>query len=115
MKIAYTGLNLPQGKIKFNDEILLELVKKFQPKKVSPYYFEFFPDDYELADVIMINSECLLDLLILDIEKIEGRLARTEEPFEKEVLEKSLVQLDEQKPICDLRWNDTEQAVIKAL
>ena len=115
MKIAYTGLNLPQGKIKFNDEILLELVKKFQPKKVSPYYFEFFPDDYELADVIMINSECLLDLLILDIEKIECRLARTEEPFEKEVLEKSLVQLDEQKPICDLRWNDTEQAVIKAL
>ena len=115
MKIAYTGLNLPQGKIKFNDEILLELVKKFQPKKVSPYYFEFFPDDYELADVIMINSECLLDLLILDIEKIEGRLTRTEEPFEKEVLEKSLVQLDEQKPICDLRWNDTEQAVIKAL
>ena len=115
MKIAYTGLNLPQGKIKFNDEILLELVKKFQPKKMSPYYFEFFPDDYELADVIMINSECLLDLLILDIEKIEGRLTRTEEPFEKEVLEKSLVQLDEQKPICDLRWDDTEQAVIKAL
>jgi len=115
MKIAYTGLKLPQGKIKFNDEILLELVKKFQPKKVSPYYFEFFPDDYELADVIMINSECLLDLLILDIEKIEGRLTRTEEPFEKEVLEKSLAQLDNQKPICDLCWDDTEQAVIKAL
>ena len=115
MKIAYTGLDLPQGKIKFNDEIFAELVKKFQPKKVSPYYFEFFPDNYELADLIMINNECLLDLLILDIEKIEGRLTRTKDPFEKEVLEKSLVQLDDQKPICDLRWDDTEQAVIKAL
>ena len=115
MKIAYTGLDLPQGKIKFNDEIFVELVKKFQPKKVSPYYFEFFPESYELADVIMINNECLLDLLILDIEKIESRLTRTKDPFEKEVLEKSLVQLDDQKPICDLRWDDTEQAVIKAL
>ena len=115
MKIAYTGLDLPQGKIKFNDEILVELVKNFQPKKVSPYYFEFFPDNYELADLIMINNECLLDLLILDIEKIEGRLTRTKDLFEIEILEKSLVQLDDQKPICDLRWDDTEQAVIKAL
>ena len=115
MKIAYTGLDLPQGKIKFNDEIFVELVKKFQPKKVSPYYFEFFPESYELADVIMINNECLLDLLILDIEKIESRLTRTKDLFEKEILEKSLVQLDDQKPICDLRWDDTEQAVIKAL
>jgi hypothetical protein len=82
---------------------------------VSPYYFEFFPESYELADVIMINNECLLDLLILDIEKIESRLTRTKDLFEKEILEKSLVQLDDQKPICDLRWDDTEQAVIKAL
>jgi len=41
MKIAYTGLDLPQGKIRFNDEIFAELIKEFQPKKVSPYYSFF--------------------------------------------------------------------------
>ena len=90
MKIAYTRLDLPQGKIKYNDGIFVGLVEKFQPAKVSPYYFEFLPDDFEAADVIAISSEYVLDLLILDMEKIEGRLSRTEDASEKRVLEKCL-------------------------
>jgi len=114
MKIAYTRLNLPQGKIKYNDEIFVGLAEKFQPEKVSPYYFEFLPDDYEAADIIAIENEHVLDLLILDMEKIEGRLSRTEDPSEKGVLEKCLVQLEDQKPICDLSLDNTEQAIVKA-
>ncbi|MFH2013125.1 MAG: DUF933 domain-containing protein [Pseudomonadota bacterium] len=115
MKIAYTGLNLPEGKIKFNDEIFLNLAEKFQPIKLSPYYFEFLPDNYELADIIAIADEHILDLLILDMEKIESRLPRVEDPFEKEVLNKCLVQLEDQKPICDLFLDKSEQAIVKAL
>jgi hypothetical protein len=36
------------------------LAEKFEPAKVSPYYFEFLPDDYESADVIPMNS--ILDI-----------------------------------------------------
>ena len=115
MKIAYTELDLPQGKIKYNDGIFVGLAEKFQPAKVSPYYFEFLPDDYEAADVIAIADEHVLDLLILDMEKIEGRLSRTEDPSEKGVLEKCLAQLDDQKPICDLSLDNTERAIAKAL
>jgi ribosome-binding ATPase YchF (GTP1/OBG family) len=115
MKIAYTGLDLPQGKIKYNDGIFVGLVEKFQPAKVSPYYFEFLPDDYEAADIIAIANDNVLNLLILDMEKIEGRLSKTEDSSEKGVLEKCMAQLEDQKPICDLSMDDTEQAIVKAL
>lgn len=115
MKIAYTGLNLPEGKIKYHDEIFVSLAEKFQPAKLSPYYFEFLPEDYESADIIAIADEHVLDLLILDMEKIEGRLSRTEDPSEKEVLKKCLSQLEDQKPICDLFLNNSERAIVNAL
>lgn len=115
MRIAYTGLNLPQGKMKYEDGIFVGLAEKFQPEKVSPYYFEFLPDGNESADIIAIADECVLDLLILDMEKIEGRLSRTEDPFEKGVLEKCLAQLEDQKPICDLPLDKSERAIVKSL
>ena len=115
MKIAYTGLNLPQGKIKYHDKIFLGFVEKFHPTKVSPYYFEFLPDDYKSADIIAIANEYLLDFLILDMEKIEGRLSRTEDPSEEGVLKKCMAQLEDEKPICDLSLNDREWTIVKAL
>ena len=115
MKIAYTSLELPQGKFRYNDGIFTELVEKFQPAKVSPYYFKFVPDDYETADVIAIAAEYVLDLLILDMEKIESRLSRTEDPAEKGVLDKCLAQLEDQKPVCDSPLDMSERAVVRAL
>lgn len=114
MKIAYRGLDLPEGKTKYNDEIFVRLVEKFQPAKVSPYYFEWLPDDFESADIIAISEECLLELLILDMDKIEGRLSRTEDPFEKAVLEKCLAQIEDQKPVCDLVLDEAERAIVRA-
>ena len=115
MRIAYTGLDLPQGKMKYKDEVFTGLVEKFQPAKVSPYYFEFLPDDYEAADIIAIANDDVLDLLIHDMEKIEGRLSRTEDSAEKGVLDKCLAQVEDQRPICDLPMDDAERAIVKAL
>ncbi len=115
MKIAYTGLNLPEGKIKHRDEIFAALVEKFQPDKVSPYYFEFLPDDYDSVAAIAIHSEEILDLLIPDLEKIEGRLSRATDQAEKLVLEKCRAQLEDGQPVCDLTLDDAERVVVKAL
>jgi hypothetical protein len=49
------------------------------------------------------------------MEKIEGRLSRTEDPSEKEVLKKCLSQLEDQKPICDLLLDNSERAIVNAL
>jgi hypothetical protein len=115
MKIAHRGLDLPEGKTKYNDEIFLALVEKFQPAKVSPYYFEWLSGDYASADIIAIADEYLLELLIHDMDKIEVRLSRTEDPFERAVLDKCLAQIENQKPICDLSMDKAERAVVKAV
>ena len=115
MKIAYTGLDLPPGKTKYHDEIFIAFVEKFEPAKVSPYYFEFLPDDYEAADVIAITREQVLDLLIHDIDTAEGRLARSEDASEKALLEKCMAQLEDHKPVCDLSLDAAEQAIVRSL
>jgi ribosome-binding ATPase YchF (GTP1/OBG family) len=115
MKIAYTGLNLPEGKVKYDDRVFARLVLKFQPAKSSPYYLEFLPDDYDRASAIAIAKDRLLDLLILDMEKTESRLSRAEDRVEREVLGKCMVHLEDEKPLCDLSLEDSERAIVKAL
>ena len=115
MKIAYTGLNLPAGKVKYNDRVFADLAEKFQPAKLSPYYFEFLSENYESAEAIAIARERVLDLLVLDLEKVEGRLSRAEDMAEREALGKCLAQLEDLRPICELSLDDAERAIVKAL
>jgi ribosome-binding ATPase len=114
MRIAYSGLKLTDGKFKYQDTAFTALVEKFQPVKLSPYYFEFRADDYENAQAIVITAERALDLLVLDMEKIESRLARTDDAAEKSVLAKCLAHLEEQKPVCDLALTDAERTGVRA-
>ena len=72
MKIAYTGLDLPEGKVKYNDAILADLEGMFDPDKVTPFYFELLPDGFAEAEGIAIAAEQILDMLILDMEKPRG-------------------------------------------
>ena len=74
MIISYTGIELPEGKVKYHDPILKALVEKDNPKKVSPMFFEFIKEDFPNSFAIVIPESNLLDLLILDMEKIETRL-----------------------------------------
>ena len=50
MKVGIIGLDLPLGKVKYHDERFVELVKKCDPLKVTPYYVEFVQEDWEHAD-----------------------------------------------------------------
>jgi len=113
MKIAHTGLDLPEGKVKYNDTILADLEGMFDPDKVTPFYFELLPNDYAAAEGIAITAERLLDLLILDMEKTEGRLSVAEEE-EKAVLAKCLQQLESEKPVCDLNLDEGEREIVNA-
>ncbi len=115
MKIAYKGLNLPEGKRKFNDHIFMDLAKKFQPLKLSPYYFEFLPEDYLSANAIVITKEKLLDLLIFDIEKIDGRLSRSEDSVERRILEKCMAHLENLRPMSSLLLDPGEHIIVNAL
>jgi hypothetical protein len=115
MKMAFTGIDLPEGKTKYNDPVVAALVDKFNPKKVSPYYFEFLREAYEDADAIIVPRDHVLDLLILDMERVENRLGRTESDAEKVLLQKALEALESDIPLCDADWSEAERESLRAL
>lgn len=114
MKIAMTGLNVPEGKLKFSDPIMDALTEKFQPKKVSPYYFEILPDAYEESAVIAVSEEQILDLLVLDMERLEKRMERTEEAAEKALIAKCLSHMEDGRPLCELQLDATERELLRS-
>jgi len=118
LKIGFMGIELEEGKVKFNDKNLNALEKKDKPKKVSPFFAEFVNDKSELheelaqVDAIIIPQESILDLLILDLERVEIRLERAENDAEKVLLKNALDKLEEEIPLCDAGFSPEDEALI---
>jgi ribosome-binding ATPase len=115
LKICTIGLDLPEGKVKYHDDKFVELVKKCDPLKVTPFYVEFIREDFIHADAFVVAAAKALDLLILDMEKLEGRLDRTEDTAEKALLAKCLEMLEGEQPLCDGIFSPEEQDLLKTL
>ena len=118
MKIGFLEIELEEGKVKFNDQNLNALEKKDKPKKVTPFFAEFVKDQSELheelaqVDAIIIPADNILDLLIVDIEKVEIRLERAENDAEKKLLQTALDKLESEIPLCDAGFNSEDEAII---
>lgn len=115
MKIAYSGLDLPEGKFKYDDPVVKQLVEKFDPKKISPYFFNFIADDFEQADAIVVAPDNILDLLIFDMEKIENRIARVSDDNEIAFWKRCVEFMEQEKPLCDMELSESEGSLIKEL
>ncbi len=115
MKIGFTGLNLPPGKTKYKDENLLALEMKDKPKKVSPFFVEFIQDEFVQSDVIVVHRDKILDLLILDMEKIESRLTRLTNNGEKALMMKCLDNLEKEIPLCDVEFDEEGKKILKTI
>ena len=115
MKVCTIGLDLPEGKVKYHDDKFVELVKKCDPLKVTPFYMEFMQDDFVHADAFVVAVDRALDLLILDMEKLEARRDRAEDAFEKDLLAKCLEMLESEEPLCDGLYSPEELSLLKAL
>ena len=114
MKIGFTGIDLPEGKTKYRDETLIALEKKDKSKKVAPFFSEFIKDEFIQSDAIVVPKSNILDILILDIEKIETRLSKLEDGSEKTLMTKCLEQLEQETPLCDVEFNDEEMEIMIA-
>ena len=77
MKICCIGFDLPEGKVKYQDELVITLDQKLSPKKITPFYVEFTRDDFSHCDGFLVAREKIWDLLILDLEKLEARRDRS--------------------------------------
>ena len=116
MKICFMGLELPEGKVKYQDERVIALDKKFEPKKVTPFYAEFIKEDCQQGDAFLVSRDkCPGYLLILDMEKLETRLNRTADDREKELLSRCLGYLEKELPLCDVDFSEGELALLKPL
>ena len=113
MKVGFKGLNIPEGKIKYQDQILTTLATKDKPKKISPFFVEFLKDEYLDSDAIVVHGDYLLDILILDMDKIEGRINRASDKNEINLLEKCLRHLETEQPLCEMECNDVESKLLK--
>ena len=115
MIIGFTGIELPQGKIKYNDQKLLDLINKDNPKKNSPYFFEFVLDEFTQSFAIVVPKDNILDVLIHDMEIIENRKQRLSDSIETKLMEKCMNHLDQEMPLCDVSFDDSEKEILKPL
>ena len=115
MEIGFTGIRLPEGKVKYRDHRMDTLIKKDQPKKVSPFYVKFIKDEFVQTDVVIIPKDLILDLLIPDIEKCEGRIERSESQVEIQLMHKCIEYLENEIPLCDGEFTEGEKELLKKL
>jgi len=115
MKICCIGFDLPEGKVKYQDERVITLDQKLSPKKITPFYVEFTSEEFSHADGFLVARERVWDLLILDMEKLEVRRERTEDAVEKELLKKCLDCLERETPLCDGHFSGAELSLLRAL
>jgi ribosome-binding ATPase YchF (GTP1/OBG family) len=115
MKICCIGFDLPEGKVKYQDELVITLDQKLSPQKITPFYVEFTRDDFSYGDAFLVAREKIWDLLILDLEKLEARRDRTADPAEQALLDKCLRHLEQETPLCDMQFTSAELALLKPL
>jgi len=115
MKIGMVGLSVAEGKVKFYDERLLNLVEKVQPLKVTPYFVELTAVEWASADALAVSRDKALDICIQDIEKIETRLANSSDEQERAALQQCLPFLEKETPLCDAGFDAAVRAYLKTL
>jgi ribosome-binding ATPase YchF (GTP1/OBG family) len=114
VKIGFTGIDLPEGKTKYKDEKLIALEAKDKAKKVAPFFAEFIKDEFVQSDAIVVPKSNILDLLILDMDKIEARLLKLEDGDERSLMTKCMELLEKEIPLCDVDFNDEEEEILVA-
>ncbi len=112
MKIGFTSVDIPEGKIKYNDQNLIALEMKDKPKKITPFFAEFIRDEFIHSEAIIIPGSRILDLLVLDMEKIETRLTRISDNNERILMVKCMEQLEKEIPLYDVEFNNEEKNIL---
>ncbi|MBU4477902.1 MAG: DUF933 domain-containing protein [Candidatus Omnitrophica bacterium] len=115
MKISFLGIDVAEGKVKYKDDKLNSLVEKFSPQKVSPFFAEVVKEDFQHADCIVVTKEKVLDLLIIDIDKMETRLQNSKDEPEKQLVQKCLQNLEMEIPLCDAAFSQQEMLLLRGL
>ena len=106
---------MPEGKTKYEDDVLQALADKDNPKKVSPYFAEFVRGEFVECDAIVAAEASVLDVLIIDMETIEARVARMAEDEDGSFMRRCLETLESETPLGAMELSDEEREELKSL
>jgi hypothetical protein len=115
MKIGILGTNIfVQGKANLIDERVKTLKAMFNSPKEVYIQADIITDQEKLveADGIIAPESAKLDFIVHDMEFVETRLSRVEDPAEKALLTKFKDQLDKEMLLSDLEISEAEKALI---
>ncbi len=115
MKIGILGTDIfTQGKVNLVDERVKALKVMFNAPKEVYIQPDIIIDQDKLveADGIIAPEDAKLDLIVHDMEFVETRLGRCEDPAEKALLTKFKEQLDKEGLLCHLGASDSEKELI---
>jgi len=115
VKIGFTGIELPEGKIKYKHERMDVLVEKDRPRKVSPFYVELVRDELIQTEAIVVPESSVIDLLIEDLIKCEARIERSDDEAEIRLMQKCIGYLEEEIPLCDADFSEAEKEQLRQL
>ena len=115
MKIGILGMDIfTPGKVNLVDERVKALKAMFNAPKEVYIQVDVVLDQEKLveADGIIACESAKLDLVVHDMEFVETRLSRADDPAEKELLTKFKEQLDKEVLLCDLPVSEAEKELI---
>lgn len=115
MKISVIGFDLPLGKANVKDPRLDQVDAITKAKKKTYVQVELVDNSQARdCDAILICEDMRADLVLGDLEFVETRLSRTEDPKEKELLGKIKTILEREEMIFSSDFSDAEkQEIIK--
>lgn len=111
MKVSVFGIpDFPFGKKILPDPRLDTLKELYRSQKTTPISVEFVTEkDLKTADAIVCPSEKKLDLIILDMEIVEGKLQRDTAAQEKALLGRAQGCLEKEDPLCAADFSGEER------
>lgn len=113
MKIGILGLeDFGIGKKLLPDARLEKLEKIFHPPKTTPIYLEFIDSKLEEAEGLLIERDFQLDLVLKDLERIEGLLSKASQD-KRELLSRCKNHLEKEEFLAEITLDDKEIIQLK--
>ena len=111
MKASVFGIpDFPFGKKALPDDRLNKLKDLFRSQKITQIQVEFTTEkDVKVADAIVCLQEKKLDLLILDMEILEGKADKPLADTEKALVSRALGALEKETPLCQVEFSEEEK------
>jgi len=111
MKASVFGIgDFPFGKKALADERLQKLKDLYRSAKVTAIQVEFVTDkDIKTADAIVCPADRKLDLVIMDMEIVEGKLEKAPLDQDKALLKRCQELLEKEVPLCQGDFSEEEK------